>query len=636
MADTIARLFREIVQEDPGHGVQLVKDASGEFQPVSWKELYEHSRAFGAGLLSLGVKRGDHVGIISDNMKEWLWADLAIISIGAADVPRGSDSMAQEIRFILDHAECMVSLAENEVQMEKILSVRKDLKKLKTLVVLDPAYKKQVAKKEGVALYTYGEVEELGRGYLAKHPSCFEEEIEKSTPEELVTIIYTSGTTGEPKGVMLNNRNYMHQIRAPHTPLEIRRTDIFLSALPVWHSYERAIEYVAIFGGCQLAYSKLIGQVLLEDMGKVRPTIFPSIPRIWEGVKKGIIRNIESEGGVKKALAYFFIGVGTAHAKLRVRFRGLKPRFRRSSRFLDALVSFLPLLVLTPLNALGQALVFKKIKHRLGGRFRFGVSGAGALPPHVDDFFAAAGVLLLEGYGLTESAPIVSVRDCRRPVPGTIGRPVPEDEVKVLDEHGRELGPGQKGVLHVRGPNVMAGYYKRPDLTAQAISPDGWLNTGDLAMLTIDGEIKIVGRAKETVVLLGGENVEPVPIEDTISESDFIDQVMIVGQDQRFLAALVVPNFEQLTKFAQENGIPFDKPEDLLDNQDVYKLYMNEIDSRVSPKRGFKLFERVNRIRFLARPFEKGKEITHTLKLRRDVITDLYEKDIKELFKERR
>ena len=239
MAETIARLFREIVQKDPGHGVQLVKDASGEFQPVSWKELYEHSRAFGAGLLSLGIKRGDHVGIISDNMKEWLWADLAIISIGAADVPRGSDSMAQEIRFILDHAECTVSLAENEVQMEKILSVRKDLKKLKTLVVLDPAYKKQEAKKEGVALYTYGEVEELGRGYLAKNPSCFEEEIEKSTPEELVTIIYTSGTTGEPKGVMLNNRNYMHQIRAPHTPLEIRSTDIFLSALPVWHSYER-------------------------------------------------------------------------------------------------------------------------------------------------------------------------------------------------------------------------------------------------------------------------------------------------------------------------------------------------------------------------------------------------------------
>jgi long-chain acyl-CoA synthetase len=643
MAETIAKLLRERMQEDPEHGVQLVKDASGAFQGISWRRVYEESKALGAGLLSLGVKRGDHVGIISDNMKEWLWADLAIISIGAADVPRGSDSMAQEIRFILDHAECAVSLVENHSQLEKVLSVGKDLKKLKTLVVLDPDfskvapdYRKEMTKVFGAAILTFGDVQELGREYLRKNPTCFEDEIAKSTPEEIVTIIYTSGTTGEPKGVMLNNANYMHQIRAPHTPLEIRPSDIFLSALPVWHSYERAIEYVAIFAGCQLAYSKLIGQVLLEDMGKVRPTIFPSIPRIWEGVKKGIIRNIEHEGGAKKALAYFFIGVGTAHSRLKVMFRGLTPRFKARMRFFDALIAFLPLIILTPFNALGQLLVFKKIKQRLGGRFRFGVSGAGALPPHVDDFFAAAGVLLLEGYGLTESAPIVSVRDCRRPVPGTIGRPLPEDEVKVLDESGKELGPGQKGVLHVKGPNVMVGYYKRPDLTAQAISPDGWLNTGDLAMLTRDGEIKIVGRAKETVVLLGGENVEPVPIEDTISESDYVEQVMIVGQDQKFLAALVVPNFDALTQFAKQMGIPFEKPEDLLDNADVYKLYMNEIDSRVGPKRGFKLFERVNRLKLLPRPFEKGTEMTHTLKLRRDVIDEHFSREIGELFKERR
>ena len=182
----------------------------------------------------------------------------------------------------------------------------------------------------------------------------------------------------------------------------------------------------------------------------------------------------------------------------------------------------------------------------------------------------------------------------------------------------------------------MVGYHKRPGLSAQAISADGWLNTGDLAMLSRDGEIKIVGRAKETVVLLGGENVEPVPIEDTISESEYIDQVMIVGQDQKFLAALVVPNFDELTRFAQQTGIPFENPEDPLNNPDVHKFYMNEIDSRVSPRRGFKLFEKVNKLKLLARPFEKGTEITHTLKLRRDVISDLYEEDIAEPFKERR
>lgn len=636
MADTIARLVREFAGQNPDLTVQLVKDKAGTFQPVSWRQLYEQVKAFAAGLATLGVKRGDHIGIISDNMKEWLVADLAILCVGAADVPRGSDSTAMEIEYILDHAECAISLAENQAQLEKILSIRKSLKKLKTIIVMDPEFVKSAPKQDGVDIFSFREIDEKGREHMAKEPNCIEEEIEKSKPEELVTLIYTSGTTGEPKGVMLNNRNYMHQIRAPLTPIDIRRGDVFLSVLPVWHSYERAIEYVAIFAGCSLAYSKLVSQILIEDMAKARPMIFPSVPRIWEAVKSGVLRNIDAEGGLKKALAHFFIGVGSAYSKMKVMFRGLKPQFKKRSRFLDALVSFIPLILLAPFYLLGQTLVFSKIKHRLGGRFRFGVSGAGALPAHVDDFFAAAGVLLLEGYGLTEAAPIVSARDCRRPVPGTIGPPLPEVEVKVLDEKGRELPPGQKGVLYVRGPNVMLGYYKKPDLTAQAIDANGWLNTGDLAMLTYKGEIKIMGRAKETIVLLGGENVEPNPIEDVICESEYVGQVMVVGQDQKYLAALVVPNMDNLQKFAKENGIPFTTPHDLLDNKNINNFIMDEINFRVSPKRGFKLFERVNRAKLIAGPFERGKEITHTLKLKRDVISALYKKEIAELFKERR
>jgi long-chain acyl-CoA synthetase len=636
MADTIPKLMQEFVRDEPDLTVQRSKDKSGVFQPIVWKQLYVEVTAFAAGLLNLGVKRGDHIGMISDNMKEWFWADLAILSIGAADVPRGSDSTAPEIQYILDHAECGVTIAENESQLEKILSIKRSLRGLKTLIVLDPDFRKSESKIQGVAVRTFKEVQEQGREYLKKHPMCIEEEIAKGKTEDLATIIYTSGTTGEPKGVMLTHSNYMHQIPTPLKHIDIRKGDIFLSVLPIWHSYERAIGYVAAFAGCSVAYSKLVAQIMVEDMGKIKPQIFPSVPRIWEAVKKGIIRNIESGSSVKKALAYFFIGIGMAHSKLKIRLRGLRPRFKKSSRFIDALISFLPFLLLTPLNALGQVLVFKKIKHRLGGKFKFGVSGAGALPPHVDDFFAAAGILLLEGYGLTETSPIVSARQSYHPVPGTIGPPLEQVEVKVLAEDGSELPPGQKGVLYVRGPNVMKGYYKKPDLTSQAITKDGWLNTGDLAMLTHDGEIKIMGRVKETIVLLGGENVEPGPIEDTITESDFVDQVMVVGQDQKYLAALVVPNFETLKGFAEENGIPFGKPEDLVDNQDIYKLIMDEIDSRVGPKRGFKLFERINKVGLLARPFEKGKEMTHTLKLKRNVIYEQYDREIKELFRERR
>jgi len=643
MGDTIPKLMLEFARNEPELTVQWSKDSTGTFQPIVWKQLREEVEAFAGGLLDLGIKRDDHIGMISDNMKEWLWADLAILSIGAADVPRGSDSTAPEIQYILDHAECGICIVENLAQLEKVLSIKEKLKQLKTFVVLDPEFKKvdeiavaKMAKNAGVKIYTFKEVQEQGRSYVGKHPGFLEEEIAKGKTEDLATLIYTSGTTGEPKGVMLTHSNYMHQIPTPLKHIDIEKGDIFLSVLPIWHSYERAIGYVAIFAGCSMAYSKLVAQIMVEDMGKIKPQIFPSVPRIWEAVKKGIIRNIESGSSVKKALAYFFIGVGTAHSKLKVRLRGLRPRFKKFSRFADALISILPFLLLTPLNALGQVLVFKKIKHRLGGQFKFGVSGAGALPPHVDDFFAAAGILLLEGYGLTETSPIVSVRKSAHPVPGTIGPPLEQLEVKVLAEDGSELAPGQKGVLFVRGPNVMKGYYKKPDLTAQAITADGWLNTGDLAMLTHDGEIKIVGRAKETVVLMGGENVEPGPIEDTITESDYVDQVMVVGQDQKYLAALVVPNFETLTGFAKENGIPFEKPEDLLDNDDVYKLVMDEIDSRVGPKRGFKLFERINKVKLLAKPFEKGVEMTHTLKLKRNVIYDEYDKDIKDLFKERR
>lgn len=630
-ADTIPKLFRERVRTAAGSTVQHSKDKSGTFQAVSWKEMHDRACRIAGGLLALGVKRGDHVGIISDNRKEWLATDYAVLAIGAADVPRGSDSMAQEVKYILNHAGCGVTFAENEAQTEKILSVKDGIPALHTIVVYDEAFDKP-GKKAGVSVRTLREVEEQGTAYEKAHPGFFDAEIDRATSADLATLIYTSGTTGEPKGVMLTNANFLHQVTAPLTPLDIRAGDIFFSILPVWHSFERAVEYVAILAGGSLAYSKPVTQAIIEDMGKVKPMIFPSVPRVWEGIKRAVIRKTSDEGGIKYALFRFFLAVGTAHSKLKVMVRGLKPQFKRRVVFVDFLLAIIPLILLTPFNALGQALVFSKIKHRLGGRFRFGVSGAGALPPHVDDFFAAAGILLLEGYGLTEAAPIVSVRESRRPVPNTIGPPLPGVEIKILDKDGKVLPPGQKGVLYVRGPNVMKGYYKRPEATAAALSADGWLNTGDLAIRTHRNEIAIRGRAKETIVLLGGENVEPTPIEDTICESDYVQQVMVVGQDQRHLAALVVPNFERIEKHAKEAGIAYRSIEELVRNEAINRLIMTDINALVSPKRGYRLFERVNGVHLLPKVFEPGVEMTNSLKLKRDVITEKYEKEIKALF----
>jgi long-chain acyl-CoA synthetase len=474
---------------------------------------------------------------------------------------------------------------------------------------------------------------ERGRCRLASDPQAFQREMEKGTPEDLATIIYTSGTTGEPKGVMLTHSNFLHNLRTiPHV-IDVGPSDVFLSVLPVWHSLERIIDNIVMSRGATLAYSKPVGPIMLADMAAVKPTVMASVPRIWEGVRAAIYRKMDEEGGIRKLMFRFFVSVGQAHATASALVRGLYPQFTRRFLFLDFILGILPFLLLYPLRALGDLLVFKKIKARLGGRFRFTVSGGGALPPQVDKFFQAAGVLLLEGYGLTETTPVVSLRHQHHPVAGTIGPLLAEQEMKLIDpETGREVGPGRKGVIHLRGPNVMKGYYKRPDKTAEVLTQDGWLDTGDLGMATWKGELRILGRTKETIVLLGGENVEPLPIEDTILESEYIDQVMVVGQDQKFLAALVVANQDALERFAVRQEIGYISREDLLENPQIIRLISDEIQSRVCAKRGFREFERVFRFKLLPRRFELGVELSAKQSVKRHVVDTKYAKEIAALF----
>jgi long-chain acyl-CoA synthetase len=369
-------------------------------------------------------------------------------------------------------------------------------------------------------------------------------------------------------------------------------------------------------------------------MADIHPTVMASAPRIWEGVRSALLRKMNEEGGIKKALFSFFVKVGTAHQACTNLVRGLVPDFTRRSRVLDFLAGIVPFLLLWPLRALGNVLVFSKVKEKLGGKFRFSVSGGGALPPYVDKFFGAAGILMLEGYGLTETTPVVSVRLERRPVQGTIGPALAEQEIKLLDpETHQPVGPGKKGVIFIKGPNVMKGYYKRPDKTAEVIGKDGFLDTGDLGMITYKGELKIIGRTKETIVLLGGENVEPVPIEDAILESEYIDQIMVVGQDQKFLGALIVPNLEALEHWAQQEKVPYTSKEDLLDNAQANELITEEINARVNTERGFRIWERVFRFRMIPKHFEPGVELSGTLKVKRNLVADMYKKEIAEIFR---
>ncbi len=636
MQDTVSQRLLRVVETHRDAVAVLSKDRGGDFQPTGFQALRSEVAVVAAGLAAAGVARGDHVGLICDTRKEWLLVDQALLGLGAVDVPRGSDSTADEIAYILDHADCKTACVENAAQLAKVTGIKERLPQLGRAVVLDAAELdsagRAAAKAQGLEVLSLDEVVRSG-GEPAKAESLFRAEAAQGKPDDLATIIYTSGTTGEPKGVMLTHRNFVYQIDAIPDSIAIGPGDLLLSVLPVWHSYERIIEYAALFSGAGIAYSKPIREVMLADLAAVNPTFFPTVPRIWEGVRAGVYRNVEAEGGVKAALFKFFIAVGAAHSGLSRRLHGRNATFTVRPRALDALTAALPLALLTPLALLGKVLVFSKITARLGTRFKAGISGAGALPGYVDDFFAAAGILVLEGYGLTEAAPVVSVRKLDHPVSGTVGPPITGTEVKVIKDDGNRALPGERGVIHVRGPQIMHGYYKRPGDTAAVLAADGWLDTGDIGTLTVNGEIQITGRAKDTVVLLGGENVEPEPIEDLVRQSEYIEHVMVVGQDQRFLGALVVPNAETVAPYAAEHGVTGSGLAALAASPEVQRLVQEEVQSRVNARNGFKSFERIARIALLDQPFEVGDQLTHTLKMRRHVIAAQYEQRIADLFK---
>jgi len=649
MANTIPQMYIEVAQRQPDVTAQLSKDAQGTFQPTSYGTLLKEVSICAHGLHHLGIRRGDKVGFISDNRKEWLIADLAMLGLGAADVPRGCDATAQEIAYILSWSECATVILENDRQLQKILDIKagllpfgsQSLKEspyahLKTIILFDPPAPSMLEQAigAGLAVFTFADIMREGLAFYEQDPEFFQHEAAKGGRGDLATIIYTSGTTGDPKGVMLSHGNFLHQTEYLPSIIGVKSGDVFLSVLPVWHSFERVVQYIILQAGATIAYSKPVGSILLADMQAVQPQWFTSVPRIWESIKDSVYKTIRQSGGVKKAMFSMFVGIGEAHAYFRNMLLDRLPKFAPRARAIDIAVAIIPFVLLSPLRALGDILVFKKIREKLGKGFIAGISGGGALPPSVDKFFDALGILILEGYGLTETAPVLGVRLRTHPVTGTVGPIHRGTEIRIVDEHGKVLPAGQKGVIQVRGPQVMLGYYRRPDLTAKILSEDGWLDTGDLGMLTIHGEIKIVGRAKDTIVLRGGENIEPVPIEQRLCESPYIQQAVVLGQDQKYLAALIVPREEALIQWAEENEIPFADYASLLEQPEVKELIDGEINACVNMKNGFKPFERIFRFALLARPFEPGRELSAKQELKRHTINELYKNQIRALFAE--
>jgi len=612
------------------------RQGSEDFKTMTYAELEKNVRLTAAGLAAIGVKPKDHIGLIADVSHYWLTANLAIQLNGAADVPRGTDSTGPEIAYILDHSGSSVVFVHNAEQVAKIANGLKKFKhKVKKYIVLNDE-----SRAKGKNIMTMSALMIEGDKLMKKGGKAlaeFESRADKVSPSDLSGIIYTSGTTGEPKGVMLSHGNFASQMRTIPEILKVGPEDSGLTLLPPWHVFGRITELMFVAIGASVTYTdiKHIG----EDMRNIKPTYVPAVPRIWEGVYNKIIGNVKKQGKEPifnkfkaAALKYnHFVAMLTGKEKRPLTRNIISAIGARAVGLIGALIWLIP-------KKFGDILVFKKVLAATGGHLKASLSGGGALPSYIDDFFRAIGVKILEGYGLTETSPVLSVRLMDRLIPGTVGPLIPGTEYKMIDLEGRDVTkiPGAKGTLHVRGPQVMQGYYKNPKKTADVLTPDGWFNTGDLVMFNHSGEISIVGRSKDTLVLVGGENVEPTPIEEKMKESPFIDHVMLVsrafGEDQKVLGALVVPNADNLGDWAKKNGVGGDLASWTTDAK-VLALYRSEINKLISNENGFKNFEKVGVFVLLKKPFEQGDELNNTLKVRRHIVGEKYHKLIDDMYK---
>jgi len=583
---------------------------------ITFTELAVQIRQFATGLQALGIKQGDIISLIADNSPQWFIADQGIMTSGAADAVRSSQAGWEELIFIITNSGSKTLVVEDVKTLQKL---QDHLQKLPIqLVIL--LTNETPPPDAPIQVLNFSQVIAAGANHTLIPV--------KQNQDDLATLIYTSGTTGKPKGVMLCYRNLLHQVTTFGVVVQPKVGDIVLSILPTWHSYERTVEYYLLSQGCTQIYTNL--RSVKGDLQKFKPHYMVGVPRLWESIYEGVQKQLREQPINKQRLASLLLNVSERYIKARRIAQGLSLDHLHSSSG-ERLLASLIAAALLPCHSLGERLVYTKVRQATGGRVKQMISGGGALPRHIDNFFEIIGVQILQGYGLTETSPVTNVRRPWRNLIGASGQPLPATETKIVHPETRQpLGIGERGLVLLRGPQIMQGYYQNPQATAKAIDAEGWFDSGDFGWVTPQNDLVLTGRIKDTIVLTNGENIEPLPIEDACLRSPYIDQIMLVGQDQRSLGALIVPNLEALAV----HNIHLASSEKIdLESKIIQDLFRQELNREVQNRPGYRIDDRIGPFKLILEPFsmENGM-ITQTLKIRRHVVMEHYRDIIDAMF----
>ncbi|HEX9148392.1 MAG TPA: long-chain fatty acid--CoA ligase [Thermoanaerobaculia bacterium] len=563
----------------------LISKVGGTWTPISGKDFGYTVRALSLGLNSLGIQPGDRVAILSENRPEWAMADYAALCAGAWTVPIYPTLPPHQVAPLMNDSGAKAVFVSSLEQLGKILTIRPQCPSIEYVITIEASAPAEPG------FLSFHAVVDKGRPMLDMSPGAFEQRAARVAADDVATIIYTSGTTGEPKGAMLTHRNFVSNAVAACQVVPINKTGVALSFLPLSHVFERMLDYSYLYKHSSIAYAESIDK-LKENLLEVNPHCFGAVPRVYEKVQARILGKVEASGGLKKKLFNWAVRIGRERVSYEERGLTIPTALARKAKIADKLV-------------------FAKIRHALGSRFQFAVSGGAPLARELAEFFLGAGVTIYEGYGLTETSPVIAVNGPKAWRLGTVGRPLPGVEVALAPD----------GEILSRGPHIMKGYFNKPQATAEAIDAEGWFHTGDIGQIDGDGFLSITDRKKDLIVLAGGKNVAPQPIENELKGSPFIATPIVLGDRHKFVAALLVPNFDRLKEHVASAKLKVDW-EHLDADPEVRRIFQSEIDvyNREKPHH-----EQIHAFAILSADLtiEDG-SITPTLKVKRRILESRY------------